>query len=171
MAGIPKEKIVKIGSKEKRTSQVTRGVKQGMIKGTVDRVVDQIVGPIAEKITPKLHEMHPGLQLADPALKALLEFALLNALAEILEVGGPLIAKAPGVSLSKDEAAAKTQALAMWMRNYSGEKLGEQVVEAAVQLIPLFRDMLANTDLSELLNDAEYVSSGHTVEAELQTEG
>lgn len=170
MAGIPKEKIVKI-VKEKRTSQVARGVKQGMIKSAVDRVVEQIVGPLSDKITPKLHEMHPGLQLADPAVRSLLEFALLNALAEILEVGGPLITKAPGVSMSRDEAAAKTQALALWMRNYSGEKLGEQVVEAAVQLVPLFRDMLSQTDLSELLNAAEDVSQEHTVEEAQAAEG
>lgn len=170
MAGIPKEKIVKI-VKEKRTSQVARGMKQGMIKSTVDRVVDQIVTPLADKITPKLHEMHPGLQLADPAVKSLLEFALLNALAEILEVGGPLITKAPGVNLSKEEAIAKTQALALWMRNYSGEKLGEQVVEAAVQLVPLFRDMLSQTDLSELLNAAEDVSEEESVEEEHTAEG
>lgn len=165
MAGIPKEKIVKI-VKEKRTSQVSRGVKQGMIKGAVDRVVDQIVTPLADKITPKLHEMHPGLQLADPAVRSLLEFALLNALAEILEVGGPLITKAPGVNMSKEDAVAKTQALALWMRNYSGEKLGEQVVEAAVQLVPLFKDMLSQTDLSDLLSAAEDVSQENVEEQE-----
>jgi hypothetical protein len=160
---IPKERIVKV-VKEKRTSQVARGVKQGMIKSTVDRVVEQNVTPLADKITPKLHEMHPGMQLADPVIKSVLEFALLNALAEILEVGGPLITKAPGVNMSHDDAVAKTQALALWMRNYSGEKMGEQVVEAAIQIIPLFKDMLSQTDLSELLNAAEDVSHGQSVE-------
>jgi hypothetical protein len=71
------------------------------------------------------------------------------------------------VSLSKEEAVAKTQALALWMRNYSGEKLGEQVVEAAVQLVPLFRDMLSQTDLSDLLNAADDVSQEHSVDQEL----
>jgi hypothetical protein len=140
--------------KEKRTSQLARGVKQGMIKSTVDRVVAPIVQPLADKILPKLRELHPGLQLAEPAVKSLLEFALLNALAEILEVGGPLLTKAPGINLSKEEATAKTQALALWIRNYSGEKLGEQAVEAAMQLIPLFKDMLSQTDLSDLLSAA-----------------
>jgi hypothetical protein len=53
------------------------------------------------------------------------------------------------------------------MRNYSGEKLGEQVVEAAVQLVPLFRDMLSQTDLSDLLNAADDVSQEHSVDQEL----
>src|SRR3990172_8441148 len=169
MAGIPKERIVKV-VKEKRTSQVARGVKQGMIKSTVDKLVERIVTPLAEKITPKLHEMHPGLQLADPAVTSLLEFALLNALAEILEVSGPLLTKAPGVNMSREEAVAKTQALALWMRNYSGEKLGEQVVEAAIQLVPVFKDMLSQTDLSELLGAAEDVAQEQDAEAGVATE-
>jgi len=169
MAGIPKERIVKV-VKEKRTSQVARGVKQGMIKSTVDKLVERIVTPLAEKITPKLHEMHPGLQLADPAVTSLLEFALLNALAEILEVSGPLLTKAPGVNMSREEAVAKTQALALWMRNYSGEKLGEQVVEAAIQLVPVFKDMLSQTDLSELLGAAEDVAQEQHAEAGVATE-
>ena len=163
MASIPKDKIVKL-VKEKRTSQVARGLKQGVIKSTVDRVVEPIVAPMVDKIVPKLHELHPGLQLADPAVKSLLEFALLNAIAEILEVAGPLIAKAPGVNMTQDEAVAKTQALALWIRNYSGEKLGEQAVEAAMQLVPLFKDMLSQTDLSDLLSAAEDVEQPAAVE-------
>jgi hypothetical protein len=166
MAGVPKEKIVKV-VKEKRTSQVARGVKQGMLKSTLDRFVDQLITPITDSITPKLHEFHPGLRLADPAVKSLLEFALLNAIAEILDVGGPLIAKAPGISLSKDEASAKAQALSLWIRNYSGEKLGEQAVDAAIQLTPLFKDLLVQTDLGELLNAADLTSEEHVEEKSL----
>lgn len=169
MATIPRERIVKV-VKEKRTNQVARGMKQGMIKSAVDRVVDQVVGPMADRITPKLHELHPGLQLADPAVKSLLEFALLNALAEILDVAGPLLSKTPGLNMSTDDAVAKCQALALWMRNYSGEKLGEQVVEAAVQLVPLMKDMLSQTDLSELLSAAEEVSHESTEEVAVPQE-
>lgn len=151
MASIPKSKVTQV-VKEKRSSQISRGVKQGVIKGAVDKVLQQVAGPLADRVTPALHNLHPGLQIADPAVKSLIEFAVLNALAEVLTYGGPALAKTPGVKMSAEDAKAKCEALAHWMRNYSGEKFGEQIAETAVALIPIFKDMIQTTDLSELLS-------------------
>lgn len=153
-------------SQVKRTSQISRGIKHGLIKGTVDQVLEQIASPIAEKITPRLHELHPGLHMAGPAVQSLIEFAVLNALAEVLQFGGPAMAKVPGIKMSADEAVAKTQALSRWMRNYSGEKFGEQIAETAAALVPLVAGMLTEVDLSELLSavDDEEVSTALEME-------
>jgi hypothetical protein len=154
MTKIPTGKIAQV-VKEKRSTQIARGLKQGVIKGAVDKVLDQVAGPISDKLTPMLHNLHPNLQIADPAVKALIEFAVLNALAEVLEFSGPALAKAPGVKMSPEDAKEKTQALAQWMRNYSGEKFGEQIAETAAALIPVFANMIQTTDLSSLLEAVE----------------
>jgi hypothetical protein len=153
----------------KRTTQIARGVKYGLIKGTVDQVLEQIASPIAEKITPRLHDLHPGLQVADPAVQSLIEFAVLNALAEVLQFGGPALAKVPGLKMSPEVAVAKSQALAVWMRNYSGEKFGERIAETATALIPLVAGMLTEVNISELLqavddDEEEHVDTSIEVE-------
>lgn len=150
--------------REKRTSQLARGVKHGLIKGTVDQVMDQIAGPIADKIIPRLHELHPGLKVADPAIKSVIELAVLNILAEVLQYGGPVIGKIPGMKMSQEEAIAKTQALSRWMRNHSGEKLGENIAETAAALIPIVAGLLADVDLSELLSAVGEEDTGLTLD-------
>ena len=152
MASIPREKIVKV-VKEKKMSTAMRGFKQGMLKKAVDEVTGRVVGPLAEKAIPKLHAIHPRFKLADGAVHGLLEFATLMAIAEILEVAGPLVAKIPGTNMSPEDAAAKLSAIALWIRNHAGEKLGENAVEAAMELIPIMKEMLSETDaVGELLN-------------------
>lgn len=154
MSRIPTGKVSQVVS-EKRGAQIARGVKQGLIKGAVDKVLDQVAEPIANKLTPMLHNLHPGLEIADPAVKALIEFAVLNALAEVLQFSGPALAKAPGIKMSADDAREKSAALANWMRNYSGEKFGENLAETAAALIPVFTNIFQTTDLSELFNAVE----------------
>lgn len=167
MTKIPAGKIAQV-VKEKRSTQISRGLKQGVIKGAVDKVLDQVATPIADKLTPMLHNLHPNLQIADPAVKALVEFACLNALAEVLEFSGPALAKAPGVKMTAEEAKGKTQALAQWMRNYSGEKFGEQIAETAAALIPVFANMFQSTDLSSLLDAVESEKEDVDVEATVE---
>ena len=150
MPKIPPELITQF-QPEKRTTQIARGMKQGVIKATVEQVLEQVSAPIADKLVPQLHKIHPNIEMMDPAIRSVIDFALLNALAEVLEYGGGSLSKAPGVKMSKEEAEAKCKALALWIRNYSGERFGESIVETASQLVPLFTDMLGNTDLSELL--------------------
>lgn len=164
MASIPRDKIDPVSDlgnpdmstmREKRTTQIGRGFKHGLIKGTVDQVLEQIATPIADKLTPRLHELHAGLQIADPAVRSLIEFAVLNALAEIMDFGGANLAKLPGVKMDAEQAKAKTAALARWMRNYSGEKLGEELTATAAALIPMVADMMSEVDVSELLSAVE----------------
>lgn len=155
---IPREKIVKV-VKEKRASSISRGFQQGLIKAAVDRVSDKVIGPLTLKLTPKLHEFHPGLKIADPVIGSLLKFGVLQAIAEILDVSGSLLAKMPGSGMTSEEATEKTRALALWIRNYSGEVLGENAVDAAIQLVPMFKDMLGTTDISDLLSAASEVES------------
>jgi len=168
MPRIPPEQITQF-KPEKRTTQIARGMKQGVIKATVEQVLEQISVPIAEKLIPQLHKIHPNMEMADPAIRSVIDFALLNALAEVLEYGGSALSKAPGVKMSKEEAQEKCKALALWIRNYSGERFGESIVETAAQLVPLFTEMLSNTDLTELLNavDDEIVEETVTEQFEV----
>lgn len=152
MPRIPPDKVVQ-KQRENRTSQVARGIKQGVIKKTVEQLTDNITTPMAEKLAPKLASSMDGkLAAATPMLKPVLDFAFLTALAEILEYGGGSLSKVPGVKMSEDEARDKCRALAHWIRTYSGEMFGENIVEAAAEFIPVFANMLSSTDLTELLD-------------------
>lgn len=160
MASVPKNKITPLDGKEeavstireKRTPQWGRGVKNGMIKGSVEAVLEQVAGPIADVVCPKLHDLHPNLEVADPAIRAAIEFALLQLFALVLEYGGPSVAKMPlpGLKLTAAEAEKKCFAVAQWIRNYSGEKVGEQLAETAAKLIPMVAEVVANADVGEL---------------------
>ena len=135
-----------------RTTQFTSGIKQGLIKGSVESVLEQIADPLVDKLAPWFHDIHPGLAIADPAIKSAIEFAVLLALAEILQIGGPAIAKVPGIKMSPEEAQAKCLNLAEWMRKFSGEKLGEDLAETAAELVPAFVGMLKEANFGELMS-------------------
>lgn len=164
MASIPKNKITPVSGngaspedgmssmREKRTTQWGRGFKNGMIKGSIESVLEQVAGPIADIICPKLHELYPKLAVADPAVRAGIEFALLQLFAVILEYGGPHVAKLPGLKMSPEDAEKKCYALAQWIRNFSGEKVGEQLAETAAKLIPMVANVVAEADIGELFS-------------------
>lgn len=149
--------------RESRTKQMLRGVKYGVVKGTVDEALGLLATPIAAQITPRLHEIHPGLVLADSAILSLTESAILTVLAIIFEFGGPHIAKVPGLKMSPEDAKAKAEALAGFMRNYAGEKLGEEIANTAAKLVPLVAGMLSDMDLSSLWGAVEVVEEGEAI--------
>lgn len=174
MARIPPGKVQPVGGespadtsptamRESRTRQMMRGVKYGVVKGTVDEALGLLATPIAAQIIPRLHEFHPGLALADEAIQALVESAILTVLAIVFEFGGPHISKVPGIKMSPDEAKAKADALAGFMRNYAGEKIGEEIANTAAKLVPLVAGMLADMDLSSVFNAVEVIEEGETI--------
>ncbi len=138
-------KLTKI-VKEKKPSQVIRGVQKGILNGTTDKLVEVIAGPLTDRILPKLHEIHPGMQLADPAVRSVVEFGIILAIAETLEAAAPMLDRIPGVNMD----AAKASALALWLRTRAGEKLGEETVAAVFELVPLIQGMLGQSDFAAL---------------------
>jgi len=151
---------------ENRTNTVMKGVKEGALKGVVDKLVDSISGPVAEAILPKFQEMNPGAtNLLEPAVRAALQFAFMMGIAELMIFAAPLAGKVVPNS-SEEDMQRKSQVLAIWMRKYAGERIGEGLVEATISVFPLvmahFSDINAE-DVAMLLEEDEDVLQGLTV--------
>jgi len=141
---------------ESRMQIVMKGAKEGALKAIVDKLVDSISGPIAEAILPKFQSINPGAAiLLEPAVRAALQFAFVMGIAELMTFAAPMATKVMPNANSQD-MQHKSQLLAVWMRKYAGEKIGEQLVEAAIQVFPLVMEhfsQINTSDVAMLLED------------------
>lgn len=164
-----KIKLTKV-VKETRRSQFKRGLKSGAVKGTINNTLELVTGPLCDRLMPKLQAIHPMFKVADPAVRALVNFSVLVTLAEILEMSAGIASKIPGLNMPYEEAERKMSAIAAYIRTYSAEHIGEQTVEALVDLVPAIKEMLTGSDISELLNavsaDAKQSVSEHAFSRE-----
>ena len=146
---------------ENRRATVMRGVKEGALKGVVDKMVHTMSDPVCQAILPKFKATFPGgAHLLEPAVKAALEFVFLMGIAELMVFAAPTASKIIPSS-SPDEVSRKGQLLATWMRKYAGERVGEQLVEAAMAVFPMIMDQFSEfnaTDVASLLDNSVDVS-------------
>jgi hypothetical protein len=145
---------------EDRRATVMRGVKEGALKSVVDKLVLTMSDPVCQAIMPKFQSAFPnGQHLMEPAVKAALQFAFLMGIAELMIFAAPTASKIiPSVKASDMEQ--KSQLLATWMRKYAGERVGEQLIGAAMAVFPMVMEQFSDintADLADLL--------GQTVEA------
>lgn len=140
---------------ETRKETIARAIKSGALKETLDRLLKNVASPMANALKPLLQKMHPDIDFFDPAINSGLEFATLQAVAEIVSVSGSLATKIPGLGLSEDEALEKTDALARIMRGYSGERLGDSAGQSVVALLPMIKELLLNANAVGLLGKKE----------------
>lgn len=121
---------------ESRSDSVMKGIKQGAIKAAVDKVVDMISDPISDAILKNLAPDHPAIHILRPATKAVLAFIVSMGIAESAAYFGPMVGKAIP-SVGGDNLEEKSQLLAVWIRQYAGEKVGEQAIKGAIDIVPL----------------------------------
>lgn len=140
---------------ETRRAQVMRGVKEGAVKGVVDRMVDTMVGPVSEAIMPKLKQLNLDPTLLEPAVKAALRFMCIMGTAELIDFFGPMTTKIIPNS-NEDVVKDKSMLLAKYMRKYAGERAGEDLVGAAMAVLPMVMTQFADIkteDLVDLLSE------------------
>lgn len=157
-----------ISDADSRKAQVMRGMKEGVIKGVVDKAVDSMTGPIVASIMPKVGELNLDVNLVEPAVKAALRFAVTMGIAELFDFMSPMAAKVIPNS-TEDDMKKKGALLAQWMRKYAGERVGEDLVSAAMAVFPLIMTQFAginSADLQDVLSD----SLGETATAEVNAE-
>lgn len=148
----PKERAASTSDSNKmeaRYISVMRGVKQGALKGMVDKMVDSLAGPISDSIVKNLSEDHPAMKVLEPAVRAALSFIVIMGVAELLLFAAPMAGKALP-NISEDDAGEKGQLLARWMREYAGEKVGEEVVDAALHVFPLIMAQFSSVETDDL---------------------
>lgn len=136
---------------ETRKQTLARAVKSGALKESLDRLLTNVAKPISDALKPLLQKMHPDIDFFDPAITTGLEFATLQAVAEIVAVSGSIAGKITDLNLSEGEALEKTDALARIMRGYSGERLGDSAGQSVVAFLPMIKDLLLNASSIGLL--------------------
>ncbi len=114
-----------------RTGSFAKGMKAGAVKNALDKAVSPITTPVAEAINAKLAEIHPNLQFTAPMVESLMKSAIIMGLAEIVDMAGP--AMGGKLPIDADRFAAITE----FMREYAGEKFGNELVDSAVKFAPV----------------------------------
>jgi len=156
-----------------RMAQVMRGMKEGALKKAFDALISKISEPIAVKIAESFKGMGPNTELVVPAIQLCVEFIFMMGTAEVVNFLGPQLGKVmPGGN--DTSSVEKSRLLSIWMRKYAGEKVGAQIVEAAVQYLPLvldgFQQFSAEDIKIALGNDAPIDSTPAPVKAEYKVE-
>ena len=158
---------IQMSDTETRRATVMRGVKEGALKTVVDKLVHTMSDPVCQAIMPKFQATFPnGNHLLEPAVKAALEFAFIMGIAELMVFAAPAATKVIPSS-NPEDLAQKSQLLATWMRKYAGERVGEQLVEAAMAVFPMIMEQFSgiNTaDVADLLGQTVEQTTPATVE-------
>lgn len=161
--------ISTINDNDSRKAQVMRGMKEGLIKGVVDKAVDGMTSPIVSAIMPKVDELKLDKNLVEPAVRAALRFAVTMGLAELVDFMAPMAGKVIPNS-TEDDMKRKGVLLAQWMRKYAGERVGEDLINAATAILPLIMEQFSaikSEDLMDVLSTNMTSQSQETVNSEL----
>ncbi len=146
---------------ESRYLTVMRGVKEGALKGVVDTMVEKMSQPICQMVLPQFQQKFPdGAHLLEPAVRAALEFIIIMGIAELFAFAAPTVGKLVP-STTPEEAVKKGQLLAIWLRKYAGERVGEQLIQAATAIIPMVMEQFSgftSSDLAAVLQSDEVTS-------------
>lgn len=148
MAG-KKVKVSRI-EEETRRETVTRGIKHGSLQNTIDKVLDKYGDPFSEKATDVMKKLHPGADVAAPAVDALIKSGLLAITAELAANAKHIGTRIPGF---KAIDAEKYEGLAAYVRSYAGQRTGTKTADSLFKLAPMLANIISNPQLSELLND------------------
>jgi len=153
-----------LGGERKRVDPFLKGIQEGAIKKGIDTVSGKVSLPMAEAISAKLQEMHPNMALTAPMVQSGMQAMIILGMAELLDVAGPHISGSVG-----SKAALGSQL----MRRYAGEKVGADIVESAMQFLPVimaaFSEM-SEEDMMNSLTDGEGVENFALPEGEHEYE-
>jgi hypothetical protein len=152
-----------LSDSDSRRITVMRGVKEGALKSVVDKLVHTMSDPVCQAIMPKFKETFPqGGHMLEPAVKVALEFAFIMGIAELMLFAAPTASRIIPTT-SPEEMTKKSQLLATWMRKYAGERVGEQLVEAALAVFPMVMTQfseISSTDVAEILGESTVELAG-----------
>lgn len=129
-----------------RSDAFLKGVKVGAIKNGVEKVTAPISGPVANAINEKLQEIHPNTKLAAPMVDSAIKCAIIMGFAELLDVAAPYVGDRTNYDAKKIGLASE------FMREFAGEKMGHEVVDLALQFVPIIMTAFAEVSVSDLQN-------------------
>ena len=123
------------------------GLRHGAVKSSIDKVSEKMVGTISATVNKSLQNTHPGAVVAAPLVDSAIKCAVIVGCAEMLEVALPFV----------DQTAnpKKIAAASVFLREYAGEKIGHDVVEMAVELLPLIMSAFSEISVEDLKKTIE----------------
>lgn len=134
-----------------RLDPFLKGLKAGSAKRAVDKLTSKISDPVAEILVLKIQAEFPQLVFAVPTIKSLVQAVIIMGVAELF---GFASKHAEGSESLKD----KSIYLEQFLRNYAGQKTGEELVDLVTRLLPIimesFKD-LSSEDLRLLADSNE----------------
>lgn len=132
---------------ETRAQQYGSAMKQGAFKQAIDNSIKEVSKPMTKALAPIIGKITES-NMADPVMRAGLEFAVIQIVAEVFVAGGHIAHKIPGIDLDEDEAKERLEALSGFLRGYSGERVTDEVAEAAVLYLPVVKKLISDATLA-----------------------
>lgn len=129
---------------KKKLESFSRGMKSGAVKRAMDKAVSPVTQPVAEAINAKLAELHPNMHLTAPMIETLIQSAIIIGLAEIVDMAGPAL----GGKLPID--GNRIAVISEFMREYAGEKFGNEIVDSAVKFAPVVLNAFSQFSVEEI---------------------
>jgi hypothetical protein len=151
--------------KSNRLDPFKKGMKEGAIKKSVDKAISPITSPVAEAINRKLQEMHPNAELAAPMVQSAIKCAIIMGFAELLDVAAPFIEERTNFDPEKVDLASG------FMRKLAGEKVGAEVVDLAIQFVPIIMSAFAEFQVSDLREAVQDLDDEDSFVSAEQNEG
>lgn len=143
---------------ETRAQQYASAVKQGGFKEAIDISVRKVSKPMTKALAPVVGKMTDS-NMSDPIVRAGLEFAVMQAVAEVFFASSHVAHKIPGLGLDEDEAAERMEALSRFMRAYSGERVTDEVAQYAVSYLPVVKKLISDASLAGIFSKKEKAKS------------
>jgi len=99
---------------------------------------------VADVINAKLAEINPGMQMTGPMVETLIKSIMIMGMAELVDVASPAIGDRLPIK------ADKLDAISEFMREYAGEKFGNEIVELAIKMVPLVMGAFAQFSVEDI---------------------
>ena len=144
-------------NEESRSEQYLKSAKQGALKESLDMGLQEISAPLVKIIGPAVGSLTDS-DMADPFIKASLEFAVMQFVAEVFVAGGHFAHKIPGLDLSEDDAKERMEAIGGFIRVYSGDRLGDKAAQKAIEFLPIVKKLLTDASMAGIFGKAKALS-------------
>lgn len=139
---------------ENRREQYGSSVRMGGLKEGLEKSIQKVASPLTDALAPFVANVTKS-NMADPAVRLGLEFAVTQMVAELLQAGGHFADQLPGVDLdNEDDVAEKFDAAARAVRGYSAERMGEKASSYAVSFLPLVKKLLTDATMAGVFDGA-----------------
>ena len=131
---------------KKRMNAFKKGLKQGVAKQSVDNTLSLVTAKVAEVLNDKLSAAGFSLILDEKILDEFMKCVIMLGIAEMADLAGDHV---------DEKNRLKIDMISNFMREYSGEKCGRELVDILFKIIPVVFGVFAGYSAEELSEAAD----------------